>query len=78
MSSKHLGVYYHHADGTDCFIAYNMHEEEQTFALPALRKGKDWYLVVTTEEEQIGEEKVVNNQREATLSGRTIHMYIGK
>lgn len=78
MSSKHLGVYYHHADGTDCFIAYNMHEKEQTFALPALRKGKEWHLVLSTAEEQIGEEKLAVNQRETTLSGRTIEMYIGK
>lgn len=78
MASKHLGVYYHHADGTDCFIAYNMHEEEQTFALPALRRGKEWYRVLSTADAQIGEEELAVSQRETTLSGRTIEMYIGK
>ncbi len=78
MSSKHLGVYYHHADDTDCFIAYNMHEEEQSFVLPALGKGKEWHLVLSTADAQIGEERLVVNQKETTLTGRTIEMYIGK
>ena len=79
MSSKHLGVYYHHADGTDCFIAYNMHEEEQTFALPSLRQGKKWCRVLSTVDSQVGAEEVMaDNHREVVLSGRTIEMYIGK
>lgn len=78
MTSKHLGVYYHHADGTDCFVAYNMHEEEQTFALPTLPKGKAWHLVVSTASDVIGEEYLVTDQRKTILSGRTIEMYIGK
>lgn len=78
MSSKHLGVYYHHVDGTDCFIAYNMHEEEKVFALPSLQKGKKWHLVVSTADDQICEEQLAVNQRKTMLPGRTIEMYIGK
>ena len=79
MSSKHLGVYYHHADGTDCFIAYNMHEEGQTFALPGLRKGKKWHRVISTANTQTeAKEALVENQKETVVPERTIEMFIGK
>ena len=79
MSSKHLGVYYHHADGTDCFIAYNMHDKEQTFALPGLRKGKKWHRVISTADVRIEETEVlVDNQKETVVQDRTIEMFIGK
>ena len=78
ISSKHLGVYYHHADGTDCFIAYNMNEEEQTFAVPTLQKGKKWYRVLSTEDTQTAIEKILSgNEKEISVQGRTIEMYIG-
>ena len=79
MSSRHLGVYYHHVDGTDCFIAYNMHEEEQTFALPGLRKGKKWYRIISTADVWAqGEEVLIEDQREVLVQERTIEMFIGK
>ena len=79
ISSKHLGVYYHHADGTDCFVAYNMHEEEQTFALPALRKGKNWYRVISTADAQAEvKEVLIKNQKDTVVRDRTIEMFIGK
>ena len=79
ISSKHLGVYYHHADGTDCFVAYNMHEEEQTFALPALRKGKNWYRVISTADVQAEvKEVLIKNQKDTVVRDRTIEMFIGK
>ena len=79
MSSKHLGVYYHHADGTDCFIAYNMNEKEQIFALPTLRKGKEWYSILSTADAQTAEsETLMDNQKETVVLERTIEMYIGK
>lgn len=77
-SSRHLGVYYHGVDGTDCFIAYNMHSDEQPFALPVLSKKKEWYMVFTTANEQgIAEEKI-ENQRETIVDGRTIVMFVGR
>ena len=79
MSSKHLGVYYHHADGTDCFIAYNMNEKEQKFALPMLRKGKKWYRILSTADAQTAESEIlIDNQKETVVLERTIEMYIGK
>lgn len=78
MSSRHLGVYYHHADGTDCFVAYNMHEAEQSFALPALPNGKQWYRIVSTAEEAIIEAQVPEARKSIVLEGRTIEVYIGK
>ncbi len=79
ISSKHLGVYYHHADGTDCFVAYNMHEEAQIFALPGLRKGKKWHRVISTADVQIEEKEVlIENQKETVVQDRTIEMFIGK
>lgn len=78
MSSRHLGVYYHHEDGTDCFVAYNVKEDSQSFALPALRKGKQWYRLLSTADEQIDEAVLAGQQKEAVVSGRTIEVYIGK
>ena len=79
MSSKHLGVYYHHADGTDCFIAYNMHDKELSFALPGLRKGKKWYRILSTADAQTVESEILmDNQKETVVPERTIEMFIGK
>lgn len=71
-------MYYHYEDGTDCFIAYNMHGDSQKFALPALVKGKLWYRLLSTADEQIGEVVPAKQQKEAVVSGRTIEVYIGK
>ncbi len=78
MSSRHLGVYYHHADGTDCFVAYNMHEAEQSFALPVLSEGKKWYRIMSTAEERITEAQIPEKRKSIVLEGRTIEVYIGK
>ncbi len=74
-----LGVYYHGQDGTDCFVAYNMSEEAQTFGLPTLGKKKKWYRICSTADERFEEyEKLEENQKEVHISDRTIAMFIGK
>lgn len=81
VDSRQLGVYYHNenCEVTDCFIAYNMHWEEKTFALPVLLKDRKWYQTFTTEEET-GEQKEVllENQKEITIGARTIVMLVGR
>lgn len=77
MASRQLGVYYH--GDTDCFMAYNMHWVGHKFALPALPKGKIWYRVLSTGDETVMQEAVIEeNQKETIVEGRTIVMFVGK
>lgn len=49
--SRWLGVYYSGQSETaeDCFVAYNMHWLTHGFALPALKKGKKWHILASTD-----------------------------
>lgn len=81
VDNRHLGVYYHweQDEKIDCFIAYNMHWEKKGFALPPLEQGKNWYQIFTTEESVISRKEIlVENQREITIAGRTIGMFVGR
>lgn len=80
VSSRQLGVYYYGETMGDvsCFAAYNMHWLKHSFALPALRKGKKWYLAVSTKDGVLKEEKLLKNQREAFLDERTIAIFVGR
>ena len=80
VSSRQLGVYYcgKMAGDEDCFVAYNMHWLEHEFALPALPKGKKWYLAADTKEGILAEEEPLENQREALLKDRTIAVFTGR
>lgn len=81
VDGRQLGVYYHNeiSEIEDCFIAYNMHWEKKSFALPPLQQGKKWYQIFTTEE-AVGERKeiFVEHQRETKIAGRTIVMFVGR
>lgn len=78
-TSRELGVYYHGIEGEDCFIAYNMHWESHSFALPALSKKKKWYMIFSTGQELgIQETKLLENQKEIMVEGRTIMMFEGR
>ncbi len=78
-ASCRLGVYYHGIDDTDCFVAYNMHCEAYTFALPVLPKRKKWYRVCSTAEEPFAvKEQLEKDQRTVGISERTIVMFVGK
>ncbi len=80
VSSRQLGVYYcgRMAGDEDCFVAYNMHWLEHEFALPALPKGKKWYLAADTKEGILDKEKLLDCQREAILKDRTIAVFLGR
>lgn len=74
---KKLGVYYHDDKQaiTDCFVAYNMHDDVQNFALPVLPRGKKWYPVFTSAEKL---ETTVIEEKEVTVGGRTIVLFEGR
>ncbi len=76
--SCQFGVYYHDVDGTDCYIAYNMSEQKQEFALPALIQKKKWHKVFTTANERGITTGEVENQRATIVDGRTIVMLMGR
>ena len=80
ISSRQLGVYYCGiaAKDTECFVAYNMHWVEHSFALPALGKGKKWYLAADSKTGVLEDTEALKNQREAVLEERTIALFIGK
>jgi glycogen operon protein len=80
VSSRQLGVCYcgKMAGDADCFVAYNMHWLDHSFALPALPKGKKWYLAADTKEGIRSGEELLDDQREAFLSERTIAVFVGK
>ena len=77
--SRQLGVLY--CDNEDkqdtCYVAYNMHWLKHTFALPSLPKGKKWYRVMDTAEEQC-EEKLEEMQKAIRLNERSIVVLCGK
>lgn len=78
---RSVGVYYHDERLTisECFVAYNAANEERQIALPALAKGKKWHRVVSsTEKEDMGKERIPDNQRAVMLKPREMALYIGK
>lgn len=79
VASRQLGVFYCGAvaDDNDCYVAYNMHWLEHSFALPALSKEKKWYKIVSTNEGILEEPLLLENQREAEIPERTIAIFIG-
>lgn len=79
QKEPYLGIYYHTQDNQDYFVAYNMQENEQEIALPALGKRKTWYRILTTAEEQIPTEAVLEeNQRKIIVAPRTIVLLVGR
>lgn len=83
VSSRQLGVYYSGADQTgendeDCFVAYNMHWLEHTFALPALPKGKKWYRIASTQEGILDKAEPLDDQKFAEVKERTIMIFSGR
>ena len=80
IASRRLGILYSGSGlkDDDCFIAYNMHWEKHSFALPTLGKKKKWYRVTET---RLGVEKSsipLENQKMIELKERSIVLLIGK
>ena len=83
VSSRQLGVYYSGTDRTgegdeDCFVAYNMHWLEHTFALPALPRGKKWYRIASTQEGILDRAEPLDDQKFAEVKERTIMIFSGR
>ena len=83
VSSRQLGVYYSGTDRTgegdeDCFVAYNMHWLEHTFALPALPRGKKWYRIASTQEGILDKAEPLDDQKFAEVKERTILIFSGR
>lgn len=89
--NRHVGILYAGAygkknrkeDDNSFFIAYNMHWQKRKLALPKLTKGKNWYLLSTTEETTPIPEAEDNLEKaemgqEIELKPRTIVIYISK
>lgn len=79
IESRSLGVYYHDQNGEiqDMYVAYNMLWFKQEFALPELTEGKEWHLLMSTED-GIFEERMEAEKRLAVVPGRTIAVLIGR
>lgn len=65
------------------FIAYNMHWQKRKLALPKLPKGKEWYMLATTEEARVIPEveavtKKADSFVEIEIKPRTIVIYVAK
>lgn len=73
-----FGAYYHdsEAEEGDVFVAYNMHWNSHTLALPSLPKGKRWHLVLSTDDQKEAEHPVEN--KTIQIEERTVAVYIGR
>lgn len=82
IASRQLGVFYSGAANgdTDLYIAYNMHWEDHTFALPSLTKNKKWKKIFSTtiQEGFLGEESLFCLERKAVVDARSIAVFIGE
>lgn len=88
--NRHVGILYSgkyakknkEEEDNSFFIAYNMHWQKQSLALPRLPKGEKWYLLATTEEEKpIPRAEDVTEKIEKTeieIGPRSIDIYVAK
>lgn len=79
-SSRQLGILYsgNHLKEQDCFLLYNMHWIEHSFALPSLPKGQAWYQVMTTAEGFLEEPVPVAGKRSIVLEGRSVTAFVAQ
>ncbi len=77
---RQLGIYYcgAAAGSADCFVGYNLHWMAHDFALPALGRKKNWYLMASTDEGVLKSPRLLKDQRKIELKARTIALIIGK
>lgn len=76
---RQFGVYYHMEDAEDgdVYVAYNMHWNSHTLALPNLKKKK-WCRVFSTAAEDSFEEVLLTEDRQIEIKDRTIEVYVGR
>lgn len=80
VSSRQLGVYY---SGTAlkeaaCFVIYNMHWLSHTFALPALSKGKSWYMLASTDDGILENPVCMEDKKALEVAPRTVVVLAGR
>lgn len=82
IASRQLGVFYSGAQKgeTDLYIAYNMHWEDHTFALPSLPKGMRWKKIFTTtlQEGFLESNGEICQERKAVIEARSIAVFTGE
>lgn len=82
VASRQLGIYYSGSAKSekDIYIAYNMHWEEHTFALPSLGKNKRWKKIFSTTvpEGFLGTEANFCEERKADVEPRSIAVFTGE
>ena len=79
VSSRQIGVFYHGSDEEEsCYVAYNMHWVSHLFALPALPKGKHWYLAASTDDGVLKEPVLIEEAKCVEVEERTIKVFIVK
>lgn len=64
------------ADGF-LYVAYNMHWQPHSFALPKLPKGKKWYRVMDTTDARMVHE-LLPNQQTAEVTERSVSVYVAE
>lgn len=80
ISSRQLGVYYSGAalKEADCFVIYNMHWLVHTFALPALSKGKNWYMLASTDDGILEKPVCMKDKKALEIAPRTVVVLTGR
>lgn len=80
VSSRQLGVYYCGAvaEDDDCFVIYNMHWLEHSFALPALPKKKKWHVIASTKDGVLEKPLLLDDQHDTMVEERTIMILVGR
>jgi len=62
-------------ESTFLYIAFNMHWESHELALPKLPKGKEWYLVMSTDGEN---QAKITGENSVPVSGRSVTLLASK
>lgn len=80
VASRQVGVMYcsKETEKENCYIAYNMHWQPHTFALPTLGAGKVWREILDTDSGVIGKEEILDNQRTIRVPERTIKLFVSE
>lgn len=80
VSSRQLGVYYsgQALGAEDCFVIYNTHWLEHTFALPTLTSKKRWYRIASTKEGVLEKPQKLLNQHDIAVDERTVMILVGR
>lgn len=80
IASRKLGILYsgNELKDDDCFIAYNMHWIQHSFAIPTLKKKKKWYQVTETAEGILEHYHLLENQKMIVVKPRSIVLLIGR